>query len=457
MMESSDKSANQELFEKIPVSQAVAKLAVPSMVAALVMVVYNMTDTYFVGMLNNPVQSAAVTLAYPVVLSFFAATNLFGVGGSSMMSRALGRKDYDTVVKSSVFAIYGALAFGIAISLICLLCNSPLLVLLGASEETLATTREYLFWTVICGAVPSILNVVLASLVRAEGASLHASCGVMLGCVLNIILDPFFILPWGLNMGAAGAGFATFISNCVACIYFLILILIKKNKTYVCLNVKKLRLKKEIVVGTCAVGIPAAIQNLLNVTGTTVLNNFTAGYGPNAVAAMGIAHRLFMLPLQVALGCGQGIMPLIGYNYASKNYKRMRSALFFTIKIVVPSMVVLAAVFMVASPAFIKLFMKDEGVVMFGSSFLRVFSVALPFMAFDFLSVGVFQALGLGKYALLFAGLRKIVLEIPAMFVLNHFFFAYGLSAAQPFAEIVLSIIAVFILRKILYPEIVIK
>lgn len=453
MMESSNKSANQELFEKIPVPQAVAKLAVPSMVAALVMVVYNMTDTYFVGILNNPVQSAAVTLAYPVVLSFFAATNLFGVGGSSMMSRALGRKDYDTVVKSSVFAIYGALTFAIAISLMCFLFNSSLLLLLGANEETLATTHKYLFWTVICGAVPSILNIVLANLVRAEGASLHSSCGVMLGCVLNIILDPFFILPWGLNMGAAGAGFATFISNCVACTYFFILIFVRKNKTYVCLNAKKLKLEKEIVVGTCAVGVPAAIQNLLNVTGATVLNNFTAGYGANAVAAMGIAHRLFMLPLQLALGCGQGIMPLIGYNYASKNYNRMRSVLFFAIRIIVPSMLLLAVVFLIASPAFIKLFMKDENVVMFGSSFLRIFSVALPFMAFDFLSVGVFQALGLGKYALLFAGLRKIVLEIPAIFVLNHFFFAYGLAASQPFAEIVLSVIAIFILRKILYPK----
>lgn len=444
---------NQELFENMPIPRAVAKLAIPSMIASLVMIVYNMTDTYFVGMLNAPVQSAAVTLAFPVILSFFAATNLFGVGGSSMMSRALGRKDFDTVQKSSAFAFFGALSFAIVISLVCLTFNAPLLSILGATDETIATTREYLFWTVICGAVPSILNIVLANLVRSEGASFHASVGTMCGCVMNIALDPIFILPWGLGMGAAGAGFATFLSNCVACVYYFILIFLKRKKTYVCINPKKLSLEKEIVVGTCAVGIPAAIQNLLNVTGTTVLNNFTAGYGADAVAAMGIAHRLFMMPLQLALGCGQGVLSFIGYNYSAKNYNRMRGAVFFTAKIIEPATALLAVIFFVASPTFISLFIKNAGVVSYGAAFLRIMSVGMPFMTFDFLSVGIFQALGLGRYALIYAGLRKIVLEIPALFLFDKIFSVNGLAVAQPFTEFVLATVSIFILRKILYPK----
>ena len=181
------------LFEETPVPKAVMALAIPTVISSLVMVIYNLADTYFVGMLNSPVQNAAVTLAAPVLLAFNAVNNLFGVGSSSMMSRALGKKDYDTVYRSSAVGFY---------------FSQPLLSMLGATPETSYATGQYLKWTVSFGAAPAILNVVMAYLVRAEGATLHASIGTMSGCLLNIILDPFFILPWGLGMGAAGAGFS---------------------------------------------------------------------------------------------------------------------------------------------------------------------------------------------------------------------------------------------------------
>ena len=286
------------LFEQTPIPKAVFQLAVPTILSSLVMVIYNLADTYFVGMLNDPVQNAAVTLAAPVLLAFNAVNNLFGVGSSSMMSRALGAKDYDTVSQRSAFGFYSALGSGILFSLLCTVFRQPLLVLLGADNVTTQATEGYLFWTVTCGAVPAILNVVMAYLVRAEGASLHASLGTMSGCLLNIILDPIFILPWGFHLGAAGAGFATFISNCVACLYFMILLLLKRGNTYVCVNPKKFGFRKSIVLGVCGVGVPASIQNLLNVTGMTILNNFTSVYGADAVAAMGIAQKINMVPMQ---------------------------------------------------------------------------------------------------------------------------------------------------------------
>lgn len=162
----------------------------------------------------------------------------------------------------------------------------------------------------MCGAAPAILNVVLAYMVRSEGASFHASVGTMSGCLLNMILDPIFILPWGLNMGAAGAGLATFLSNCVACLYFFVLLYVRRNTTYVCILPQKFGFQAAVVIGVCSVGIPAAIQNLLNVTGMTLLNNFTAAYGADAVAAMGITQKINMVPLQVALGFTQGVSPL---------------------------------------------------------------------------------------------------------------------------------------------------
>ena len=192
-----------QLFERTAVPKAVMTLAVPTVLSSLVMVLYNLADTYFVAQLNDSIQNSAVTLAAPVLLAFNAINNLFGVGASSMMSRALGRKDYETVYQSSALGFYCSLFSAAAFSVLYTVFRTPFLTVLGADSSTSAATAEYLKWTVTCGAVPSILNVVLAYLVRSEGSSLHASVGTMSGCILNIILDPIFILPWGLGMGAA--------------------------------------------------------------------------------------------------------------------------------------------------------------------------------------------------------------------------------------------------------------
>lgn len=443
---------NQEkiqLFERTPIPKAVASLAVPTILSSLVMVIYNLADTYFVGMCNDAVQNAAVTLAAPVLLAFNAVNNLFGVGSSSMMSRALGRKDFDTVLRSSAFGFYCALFFAVIFSLLCGVFRTPLLYMLGADEATAAATGAYLHWTTVCGAAPAILNVVMAYLVRAEGASLHASLGTMSGCLLNMVLDPIFILPWGLNMGASGAGLATFISNCVACLYFFLLLYRKRGNTYVCINPKKLCFRRDIVLGVCGVGIPASIQNLLNVTGMTILNNFTSAFGADAVAAMGITQKINMVPMQVSLGLSQGIMPLVSYSYSSRNYKRMKDSILFAAKIILSFLSVVAVGYYFAAEPLITLFMKNEAIVSYGVRFLRGFCLGLPFLCMDFLAVGVFQAVGLGKNALVFAIMRKIILEIPALFILNYFFPLYGLAYSQLTAEVVLATAAVLVLARL--------
>lgn len=438
------------LFETVSIPKAVMTLSVPTMISALVMVIYNLADTYFVGMLNDSVQNSAVTLAAPVLLAFNAVNNLFGVGSSSMMSRGLGRKDYDTVYRSSAFGFYCALFCGVLFGAFCTIFKTPLLNVLGADEITAAATGGYLKWTVSCGAVPAILNVVIAYLVRAEGSSLHASIGTMSGCLLNIILDPIFILPWGLNMGASGAGFATFISNCAACLYFFVLLFVKRGHTYVCISPKMFGFRKNIVTGVFGVGIPASIQNLLNVTGMTLLNNLTAAYNTSAVAAMGVAYKLHNIPFQIALGLSQGIMPLISYNYAANNPDRLKKTLFFTMKIALAFLTALTVLYIVFSRSFIAIFMPDPTVIDYGSKFLIGLSLALPFLCVDFIAVGVFQACGLGSKSLLFAVLRKIVLEIPFILLLDRLFPLYGLAWSQFCAELILSRASVFALARIL-------
>lgn len=439
-------NSKTELFESMPIPKAVVTLSVPSVISSLVMVIYSLADTFFVGMMNDPVQNAAVTLAAPLLLAFNAVNNLFGIGSSSMMSRALGRKDYDTVYRSSAFGFYASLICSLLFSLLYGVLQSPILVMLGANAETTQATANYLFWTVLLGSAPSILNVVLAYLVRAEGSSLHASIGTMCGCLLNIVLDPIFILPWGLNLGAAGAGCATCLSNTVACLYFFVLLFVKRGKTYVCIKPSMFRPSKQIVKGVCGVGIPASIQNLLNVTGMTILNNFTSAYGSDPVAAMGIAQRVNIVPFQIAMGFSQGIMPLISYNYTSGNIKRMKKTFMFTAKISLGFILAVMLTFVFAAEPIISMFMKNESIVAYGAAFQRGFCFALPFLCIDFLALGVFQSCGMGMKSFIFAVVRKIVLEIPALFVLNWLFPLYGLAYAQFVAELILGTIAVVVL-----------
>lgn len=435
------------LFEQAPIPRAVAKLALPTVLSSLVMVLYSLADTWFVGMVNDPVQNAAVTLASPVLLAFNAVNNLFGVGTSSMMGRALGRKDFDTVKRCSAFGLWASVVSGLLFSLLFTVFKMPFLHILGAVPENMEATSRYLYWTVTLGAAPSILNVVMAYLVRTEGASMHASIGTMSGCGLNIILDPVFVLYFG--MGAAGAGLATFISNCAACVYFFVLLTVRRKESYVCMDPRMARPQKEIVLGICAVGIPASIQNLLNVTGMTVLNNFTSEFGSDAVAAMGIAYKINMVPMQVAFGLTQGIMPLISYNYGSRNYQRAKRSVLFTAKISVSFLVCVTVLFYIFSGGLIRLFIDHAAIISYGKSFLRGMCLALPFLCMDFLGVMTFQACGMGTLSLIFAFLRKIVLEIPALFLLNMLFPLYGLAYAQFAAECILAAVSVTVLIRL--------
>lgn len=235
-------------------------------------------------------------------------------------------------------------------------------------------------------------------------------------------------------------------SNCGALLYFIVLLYKKRKDTYVCLRPDKFTLERHIVMGVCSVGIPASIQNLLNVTGMTILNNFTSSFGADAVAAMGITQKINQVPMQIAMGLSQGIMPLISYNYSSGNHKRMRGTLSFTVKISQGFLCAVAVLYFVFAGPLTRMFMDNEVIVGYGIRFLRGFCLGMPFLCMDFVAVGVFQAVGMGRYALVFAIMRKVVLEIPALYILNYIFPLYGLAYAQLTAEVVLAIAAVVVL-----------
>lgn len=438
-------SSREELFEKSSVWKAIFTLTIPMIISSLVAMVYNLSDTFFVGVLNDSVQNAAITLTAPAMTLFYGITNLFGIGASSLMSRSMGLKDTETVKKASATGIYLALLGAIMLSVITLVFQGPTLELLGADEVTYQATKDYLFWTVCLGAVPGIMCIMFGYLLRAEGRSVQASVGQMSGCVLNIILDPFFILPFGFNLGAAGAGLATFISNCVACTYFLTLLLKEKGNTYVCVNPAYVTPKKKILSEIFIVGIPGVFQNILNVISMTILNRIVAGYGPDVVAAVGIANKINQLPIQIVFGFTQGVMPLIGYNYAAKNFKRMKEAIKKTYIVTLTALLCILVLFNVAGQPIIRCFMNQDEIVRTGAWFLSGFGISLPFMCVDFMVVGISQAFGMGKPALIFSFLRKLFLEIPFILLLNMVAGVMGIAYAQCSAEIIMAVVAFFV------------
>ena len=431
-------NSKTELFESMPIPKAVVTLSVPSVISSLVMVIYSLADTFFVGMMNDPVQNAAVTLAAPLLLAFNAVNNLFGIGSSSMMSRALGRKDYDTVYRSSAFGFYASLICSLLFSLLYGVLQSPILVMLGANAETIQATADYLFWTVLLGSAPSILNVVLAYLVRAEGSSLHASIGTMCGCLLNIVLDPVFMFALGL--GTAGAGIATALSQSIS--FCILLSMFLRGKTVsqfrIAAVTREAREFGMILIG----GAPSFGRQGLQSIGGMLLNIAARSYGDAAVAGMSIVSRIFMFIISVAIGVGQGLQPVAAFNYGARKFRRVQKAAVFTMGAAFCMLVVLVSLCWVNSDALIRLFRDDP----------EVTAVALPAFHYQCLAILLqpvivvanmtFQSVGKAGRATFLACCRQGVFFIPLILILPRTLGLVGVETCQPIADALTFIVS---------------
>mgnify|MGYP003078420538 CR=1 FL=1 len=429
------------LFEETPIPKAVATLAVPTILSSLVMVLYNLADTYFVGMLNDPIQNAAVTLAAPVMLAFNAVNNLFGVGSSS---RALGRRDYDTVAKSSTFGFWCAILSGLAFSLLCTLFKGPLLGLLGADATTRTATEAYMFWTVTCGAAPAILNVVMAYMVRSEGSAMHASIGTMSGCFLNIILDPIFI--FGLDLGISGAAIATLLSQCVSASILASFFL--RGQSEIRVSIRCVSTAPKIYLTIFKSGMPSFFrQGMASVSAMAL--NFNAGvYGDAAVAAMAIVTKVFNFLLSAVIGFGQGMQPVVGYNYGAKELGRVRQAVSFSLKFCTVILTVAAAAGAVFAPQIVQFFRNDPAVVAVGTQAFRFQCISLPLAAVLVFANMLFQSLGKSWRASLLALCRQGMFFIPLVYLLPMHFGLLGLEVTQMCSDLIAFLVsAAFLLH----------
>ena len=429
------KSEKSELFESVPVGRAVIALALPTVAGQIITVIYNMADTFFIGQLNAPAEVAAVQLAMPFFILFNAIANMFGLGGASLISRSLGEGDRDRARRASAFCIWSAAGIALLYGIIIGISRPWLLPALGASSDSIGFCRSYVFWTIAVGALPTVMNNVLAHMIRAEGYSTVASVGVAAGGILNILLDPIFI--FGLDMHVTGAAVATMISNLAAALFFACFITKKRGVMSATLDPWQYSLRDKIPAEVVTVGLPSFMSATLATLSNMTLNRLMASYSDEAIAGMGIAKKIDMLAFAIAQGMTQGSLPLIGYNFTSGNRKRMNDAIKTTLLYCMIVSVTGAILLISCADAVTGLFIGDAQTVAYGAKFLKIIAIACITTAPGFMIITIFQATGQRFRPLMLSLLRKGSVDIPLMLIFDKVFDVVGIAWAVPIADIV--------------------
>ena len=453
-----DENKNRELFEHTPVARAVSKMAIPAIIGQLIILIYNMADTFFIGRTNNPFMVASASLILPVFNITLSIASLTGVGGGALISRLFGEHEDEEAKKVCSFSIYFAASMAILFSVATLLFMRPLLNVLGADEDTFAYARSYALFVIVIGGLPTIMTNVLSNLVRSVGESGKAGFGVTLGGVINIALDPLFmfvLLPKGQEI--VGAGIATCLSNCISCLYFIITIKRLGNQSVLGLTSLSRLPEKASIRQVFAVGVPTALATLLFDVDYIVLDKLMSGYSNVALAAVGIVLKAERLPLNVGIGICQGMVPIVAYNYAAKNHKRMKSVSRFALLCGIGFAILSITMYEIFAPYIMRFFIDDAETVLLGTSFLRIRCLATILMFASFYHVHLFNSYGQGRYALLLGVTRWAVFNIPMLFLMNRLVGMYGLVWSQLLADILTVTLSVIVhegFRKKNFPRI---
>lgn len=427
-------ASEKDLFETVPVPQAVLTLAIPTVISQIVTMIYNLADTFFIGQIGNPYMVAAVSLVSPWFNLLTALGNLFGLGGSSLISRMLGSKDYEDVKYVSSFSIWGGAAVTLLFSLGTGLFRTPLLQFLGTSPDTYGYAESYLLWVVVLGGVPTMVSLALGHLLRSEGHARQASMGMMFGGILNVALDPLLIFVF--QMGITGAAVATAISNTASVVFFAAEYIRLGSQSAVSFHPRcfTLRFTQQVF----SVGLASALATTLGNASNMVMIKLASGYGDIPVAAYGIVKRIDQFPLNISMGLCQGFMPLVGYNFASGNYDRMRRVSIFSWKTAIIISACFIAGFSVFAPQILHLFIPEKQTSALGIQFLRTACLAVPLTSVNFLISYTLQAMGKGIQSAVLTFCRQGLLNIPLLLLMNVLVGLFGMIWTQLVVEIMM-------------------
>ena len=454
------KYTKAELFESVPVPRALAAMGIPTIISQLINLIYNMVDAFFIGRTGNSYMMAATTVTLTLTMMNVAFSNLFGVGGGSLIARLMGVRREEDAKRVSAYSLCGCLLLSVSWSVVIGVFLEPILRVLGASANTLEFAKQYSILVIVIGSTPAILSLTLAHLLRNTGYSSQASFGLSLGGVLNIVLDPLFmfvLLPRGQEV--IGAALATLISNVVGCGYLLFAFVQAQKKAPLSLNLRLARgLDRGHVRSLYTVGVPSAMLTGLFDLASISVNILSAAHNDLVLAAMGIVMKVERVPNAINIGLCQGMLPIVAYNYSSGNHARMKQ----TIRTARLYGMVVSAVAIVLLEIFAKpvtnLFLSTSGkdaadairTVGFAALFLRIRAAASPFQFTNYHTSFCMQAIGDGKATLLHAAVRELVFYIPIMILLDRIFGENGLAAALPVGECLGAIFALWLLHRIL-------
>ncbi len=432
-----------ELFEKMPISKAYFKLALPVVIGMVVSLVYNLADTWFIARTANTALVAGVSLCAPVFTLMVAFSDIFGLGGSNLISRLLGQKNQRGAAGVSAFSIYGSIGFGCLTALVLLMLRTPILTLLGAAEDTLPYAMEYYTW-LAAGAPIVILNVVPGNLLRTEGLSGSAMICTVIGAILNIVLDPIFIYVLGL--GAGGAALATVLSNFISDI--LLLVTMKKKASTLSIRPSDCRISGAMLRDVLFIGIPASTTNIMQSLATLLTNRCLVSYGTDKVAALGIAMKINMICTLVLVGFAFGIQPAFGYCYGAGNEKRLKEFVRFDLKVLISLSAGFLVVAFVFSRPILQVFMSDTAVVNAGVTILRCLMISGPAVGIVLALTTLFQAEGKAFAAFILAFSRQGVVLVICLYGLRAVMGYIGILLAQPAADVLTVGIGLLLLRK---------
>ena len=438
-----ENNKNLEVFSSMPVPKAVMKNALPAMAAMLMVLVYNLADTFFIGQTHNALLVAAVSLATPVYLIFMSLGTLFGIGGTSVISRALGEGNKEKARKSCAFCFWGCVFVGILLAVLILIFIDPILKLIGASADTYEYAKSYLSIIVFAGPFVLISNC-YGNVVRTEGESGKAMLGLLLGNLVNVILDPIFILALGLDI--KGAAIATVIGNIVGAGFYISYFL--KGKSMLSIRLKDFTVKQGIATSVLAIGVPAALGDVLMSVSQIIINSQMSHYGDMAVAGMGVAMKVITITGMICMGLGQGVQPILGYCVGAKTWKRFKEVFKFTIIFALILGTVLAAICYVFTNQIVSAFLTDQTAFSYAVQFARILlSTSFLFGVF-YVLVNALQAMGAATPALLISMSRQGIIFIPALFILQAVVGMTGLVWAQPVADVLSILIAAILFGK---------
>lgn len=440
----------RQIYGDMPVPKAVAVMVIPTIISQIITVIYNLADTWYVGLTGNAAAVAAISLCLPVYNIMTAIANLFGIGGSSVITRAIGEGHHHRARRAFVLSVRGALIASGCYCLLLGLIARPFLLKIGGDANSIDLAVQYTLITMVIGGIPTVLSAVFAHLIRSTGQSNIASFGVTLGAILNMVLDPLFmfvLLPEGQEV--IGAAIATALSNLVAMVYFIVYLLRHKEVSIFRFTLEN---HKSISITTWDImksGIPSFFLLAAGQISNFFLNSMIADMGASAaVAGIGVVRKIDSLAYAVNQGITQGMLPIVAYCYSTRRIDRMKSVIGFSTILTAVFSIICSLCSYIFAPRLITFFIRDDSTVYYGAKFLRILCIAVAIYPLLFVIIAVFQAVGEGAKPFFLSLLHKGSLDIVLFFLIRRLFgLEYILWATPIMAAIALLVGIVLILK----------